>query len=178
MLAGVTGAGSEPPGATAVVAGRRVRALRTGLWAVLGVASVLTLLGVTLVLGAVRNDQLIAEHRGTATAQVERVLFDRTLIRYETPDGVAHSPENGVLYPDGLAEGQLVRIEYDTTDAELAKVAGRTWLLTLLPVGSTLLVTWLVAMPSVWWLRSRLRAAETPPTGVAPSGTAPTGPPM
>lgn len=136
---------------------RRVHALRLGSWAVLGVASVITFLSVVLVLGAVRNDHVIAENRGTATAQVEQVVFDRTLVRYETPGGVAHNPQNGVLYPDGLEEGQLVRIEYDTTDPELAKVADRTWLLTLLPVGSTLLFTWFVAVPLVWLSRSRVR---------------------
>ena len=137
---------------------RREHALRLGSWVVLGVASLITLLGVVLVLGAFRNDQVIAENRGIATGQVEQVLFDRTLVRYETPDGVSHSPENGVLYPEGLTAGQLVRIEYDTTDPELAKVAGRTWLVTLLPVASTLLITWLVAAPLLWFLRTRLRA--------------------
>ncbi|CAM2877273.1 DUF3592 domain-containing protein [Saccharomonospora xinjiangensis] len=142
---------------------RRDHALRLGFLGVLGVASVITLLGVVLVLGAFRNDQVIAEHHGTATALVEQTTFDRTLIRYETPDGVSHSPENGVLYPDGLSEGQLVRIEYDTTDPALAKVAERTWLLTLLPVTTTLLFTWLVAAPLLWGLRSRLRARTAAP---------------
>lgn len=133
------------------------RAWRVGARVVLGVAGAITLLCVLLVFAAIRNDNAITSELGTATAQVERVNFDRTIIRYETPDGVAHSPENGVLYPEGLAKGQLVRIEYDTTDPELARVAGRTWLLTLLPVGTTILVTWLVAGPLLWWLRSRLR---------------------
>ncbi|WP_298179080.1 DUF3592 domain-containing protein [Saccharomonospora sp.] len=146
---------------------RREHALRLGSWAVLGVASLITLLGVVLVLGAFRNDQVIAENHGTATGQVEQVLFDRTLVRYETPDGVPHSPENGVLYPEGLTPGELVRIEYDTTDPELAKVAGRTWLLTLLPVGSTLLTTWLVAVPLLWFLRRRLRALSASAAGTS-----------
>jgi hypothetical protein len=152
--------GPERAGEAALQA-RREHVLRLGSWGVLGAASVITLLGVVLVMGAFRNDQLIAENHGTATALVEQVMFDRTLIRYETPDGVSHSPENGVLYPDGLTAGQLVRIEYDTTDPELAKVAERTWLLTLLPVSTTLLVTWLVAAPLAWFLRSRLRALTT-----------------
>ncbi|MEU3273787.1 DUF3592 domain-containing protein [Saccharomonospora sp. NPDC006951] len=149
-----------------------------GFGAILGVAAVITLLGVTLVFAALRNDQAISAHLGTANAQVDQVLFDRTIIRFETPDGVAHSPENGVLYPGGLSAGQLIRIEYDTTDPELAKVAGRTWLLTLLPVGSTVLITWLIAGPLLWWLRSKLRAerraaepvteAETPAPAQTP----------
>ncbi|WP_199431142.1 DUF3592 domain-containing protein [Qaidamihabitans albus] len=134
------------------------RAWRIGARALFGVAAVITLLCVLLVFAAIRNDDAISDNHGTATAQVEQVLFDRTIIRFETPDGVAHSPANGVLYPDGLVEGQLVRIEYDTTDPELARVAGRSWLLTLLPVGTTILFTWLVAGPLLWWIRSRLRA--------------------
>lgn len=118
-------------------------------------AAVITLLCAVLVFAALRNDRAIAANPGTATAQVEQVVFDRTIIRYETPDGVAHSPSNGVLYPDGLTAGQLVRIEYDTTNPDLAKVAGRTWLLSLLPAGTTVLFSWLVAGPLLWWLRSR-----------------------
>ncbi|PRX45580.1 hypothetical protein B0I33_109243 [Prauserella shujinwangii] len=133
------------------------RAWRIGARAVLGIAGVITLLCVLLVFGAIRNDNAIESNLGTATAQVEQVNFDRTIIRFETPDGVAHNPRNGVLYPRGLLEGQLVRIEYDTTDPDLARVAGRTWLLTLLPVGTTIALTWLVAGPVLWWIRSRLR---------------------
>ncbi|MGH3951461.1 MAG: hypothetical protein ACRDSE_20475, partial [Pseudonocardiaceae bacterium] len=62
---------------------------------------------------------------------------------------------NGVLYPAGLSEGQLVRIEYASTNPELARVAGRTALLTLLPLGATVLFTWLLACPLLWWLRRR-----------------------
>ncbi|MEU6641119.1 DUF3592 domain-containing protein [Saccharomonospora sp. NPDC046836] len=133
------------------------RALRIGVWAVLGVAGVITLLCVTLVFAALRNDRAISANLGATNAQVDQVFFDRTIIRFETPDGVAHSPANGVLYPGGLEAGQLIRIEYDTTNPELAKVAGRTWLLTLLPTGTTVLVTWLIAGPLLWWLRARSR---------------------
>ncbi|WP_228713610.1 MULTISPECIES: DUF3592 domain-containing protein [Prauserella] len=139
------------------------RALRIGAWVVLGVAAVITLLCATLVFGALRNDRAIAANHGIATAQVDQVLFDRTIIRFDTPDGVTHSPSNGVLYPDGLNAGQLVRIEYDTTNPDLAKVAGRTWLLTLLPVGTTALFTWLVAGPLLWWIRSRRRKLTEEP---------------
>ncbi len=151
-------AGSDTPQALAVPrtgAGRDP--WRIGARVVLGLAVVLTLLCVALVFAAIRNDRAITAHLGTANARVEQVSFDRTIIRYETPDGVSHSPANGVLYPDGLAEGDLVWIEYDVTDPELARVAGRTWVLTLLPLGTTILFTWLVAGPLLWWLRSRRR---------------------
>lgn len=132
----------------------------------LGVASLLTVMCVTLLFAAFRNDNAIEAHPGTATATVESVAFDRTIIQYQTPDGIVHSPATGVLYPSGLAAGQLVLIEYDGTNPDLARVAGRTATLTLLPLGVTVLVIWLVAGPALWWLRRlihRDRADEPVP---------------
>jgi hypothetical protein len=120
---------------------------------VLGVASLLTLMCVALIFGAIRDDNAIGSHPGTATATVESVAFDRTIIQYQTPDGVVHSPATGVLYPSGLAAGQLVLIEYDTGNPDLARVAGRSVTSTLAPLGITVLVTWLIAGPLLWWLR-------------------------
>ncbi|WAL65227.1 hypothetical protein ORV05_30685 [Amycolatopsis cynarae] len=123
----------------------------------LGVAGLLTALCVGLLLAAIRNDQAISGHLGVTTADVNAVSWDRAIIRFETPDGVVHIPANGVLYPSGLAAGDLVRVEYDTTNPELARVAGRTAVRTLLPLGSTVLVTWLVAGSLLWWMRHRAR---------------------
>nr|WP_245788221.1 hypothetical protein [Amycolatopsis marina] len=117
---------------------------------------------VALLLAAIRNDRAISTNLGTAYATVEQVSFDRAIIRYETPDGIAHSPANGVLYPEGLTAGDLVWIEYDVTDPELARVAGRGATLTLLPLGTTILFTWLVAGPAIWWIRRNVSAAATP----------------
>lgn len=109
---------------------------------------------VMLVIAAGRNDNAIAARTGFANAEVLSVHFDRTVIRYETPDGMVHIPPNGVLYPGGLAEGQVVRVEYDRSDPdELVRVAGRNMSMTLLPVGSTMLITWAVVAPALWWLR-------------------------
>jgi hypothetical protein len=124
---------------------------------VLGVAVLLTMMCVALVFAAIRNDNAIEEHLGAATATVESVAFDRTIIQYQTPDGIVHSPATGVLYPSGLAAGQLVAIEYDTANPDLARVAGRSASLTLLPVGTTVLITWLVAGPLLWWLRRLIK---------------------
>ncbi|MGW4400896.1 DUF3592 domain-containing protein [Amycolatopsis nivea] len=112
---------------------------------------------VSLVFAAFRNDSAIESHLGTANATVESVAFDRTIIQYQTPDGIVHSPATGVLYPSGLAAGQLVAIEYDATNPDLTRVAGRTATLTLLPVGMTVLITWLVAGPLLWWLRRLIK---------------------
>ena len=61
-----------------------------------------------------------------------------------------------MLYPEGLEAGQLVRVEYNTEDPELARVAGRSASLTLLPLGTTILFTWLVAGPAWWFSRRRV----------------------
>ncbi len=129
----------------------------------LGVAVLLTVMCVCLVFAAFRNDSAIDSHLGTANATVESVAFDRTIIQYQTPDGIVHSPPTGVLYPSGLAAGQLVAIEYDATNPELTRVAGRTATLTLLPVGTTVLITWLVAGPLLWWLRRLIKRDRSAP---------------
>nr|WP_166641717.1 DUF3592 domain-containing protein [Amycolatopsis sp. SID8362] len=117
---------------------------------------------VCLLFAAIRNDGAISAQLGTATATVDSVAFDRTIIHFETPDGIVHSPANGVLYPDGLAAGQLVRIEYDASDPELARVAGRSATLTLLPLGSFVFFSWLVAGPVLWWIRRVGKRAGVP----------------
>ena len=138
------------------------RARRAGWWVTLGVASLLTVMCVCLLFAAIRNDHAISGQLGTANATVDSVAFDRTIIHFETPDGIVHSPSNGVLYPDGLAAGQLVRIEYDAADPELARVAGRSATLTLLPLGSFIFFTWLIAAPILWWIRRQTRRTAAP----------------
>jgi len=135
------------------VTAKAERVRRIGWYAALVVASLVTVLGVSLLFAAFRNDSAIEAQLGQATAQVESVSFDRTIINYATPDGIMHSPSNGVLYPAGLAAGQLVNIEYDAGDPELARVAGRSASNTLLPLGSMIFFTWLIAGPLLWWIR-------------------------
>lgn len=136
---------------------------------VLGVAALITALCVGLLLAAIRNDHAVTSHLGAANAQVDSVSWDRTIIRFETPDGVVHIPANGVLYPGGLVAGDLVRIEYDTTNPELARVAGRTATLTLLPLGTTTLITWALALGLLWWIRYRARHAPRQPAEPEPA---------
>lgn len=125
----------------------------------LGVAGLLTLLVLVLLLAAYRNDAAIDSNRGTANAEVLWVGWDRTIVRFETPDGAVHISQDGVLYPDGLTEGQLVHVEYDVTDPNLVRVAGRSFTLAFLPVGTTIAITWLVAAPLLWWLRRHRESA-------------------
>ncbi|GAA1989527.1 DUF3592 domain-containing protein [Amycolatopsis minnesotensis] len=138
------------------------RRLRIGRRVVLGAAVVVTVLCAGLLFAAIRNDHAIESHLGRAQADVDSVAFDRTIIRYVAQDGNLHSPSTGVLYPSGLTAGDLVWVEYDTTDPDLVRVAGRTAELTWVPLGSTALVTWVVAGPLLWWLGRRRKNLGAP----------------
>lgn len=127
----------------------------------LGVGVVITFLCLLLVAGAWKNDLTISSHIGYANAEVSKVSFGRTVIRYNTPDGAVHSPTDGVLYPEGLAPGQIVRVEYDQRNPELVRVAGRSATLSLLPLGLVVLVTWALVLGARWWLRRDLAEPVT-----------------
>ncbi|MFD7654177.1 DUF3592 domain-containing protein [Actinosynnema sp. NPDC059797] len=123
--------------------------------ALLVVGGLVTLIALVLLASCWRDDYMIEQRLGKATAEVVSVSFQRTVVRFASDDGAVHSPEQGVLYPEGLEPGQLVRIEYDTGNPEVARVAGRTAVLALLPIGTFLLAVWAVLLPLVWWLRRR-----------------------
>ncbi|CRK60150.1 possible membrane protein [Alloactinosynnema sp. L-07] len=130
-----------------------LRARRIAAIVLLGVAVTVTLLGVLLMIAAGTEDAAIEGHTGRADADVVSVTAGRTLVRFHTPDGGEHLPSVGVLYPDQLEEGQVVRVEYDTRNPDLVRVAGRGATLTILPVVTTLLAVWAVVSALVWWLR-------------------------
>lgn len=134
---------------------RRTRAHRIATLALLSVAGLITGLGLLLIVAAWTEDAKIDRHTGYTSAKVVSVTFQRTLVRFQTPDGAEHIPSVGVLYPERLEEGQVVSVEYDQNNPELVRVAGRGVGITLLPVGSTVFITWVIAIPLVWWLRRR-----------------------
>jgi hypothetical protein len=101
------------------------------------------------------DDRQIDSHEGHAVADVLSVSFNRTAVRFVTPDGTVAIPSTGVLYPIGLAAGERVRVEYDTRNTELVRVAGRDFRLALLPVGTSLAGCWALVGPSIWLLRRR-----------------------
>ena len=117
-------------------------------------AALITVMGILLVVGAFRDDQAIERHMGYANADVLSVTFDRTVVRFTSQDGTTHIPVDGALYPQGLQVGQLVRVEYDTTQPDaLVRIAGRNFTLAFLPVGTIICITWIIAVPLCWWLR-------------------------
>ncbi|MGH3431680.1 MAG: DUF3592 domain-containing protein, partial [Thermocrispum sp.] len=126
---------------------KRQRVIR---WVVLGVAALITLTAVVLVISAYRNDAAIQANRFAANAEVLSVDWARTTVRFEGPDGRVHISQDGVLYPGGLVQGQRLLVEFDGTNPNLVRVAGRTATLSLLPSGSTVVLTWLVAGPLLW----------------------------
>ena len=99
------------------------------------------------------DDRDITNHLGRADADVLSVVFNRTAVRFVTPDGTVYIPPNGVLYPEGLVAGNRVKIEYDTLEPNMVRVAGRSFTLAFLPVGTTIAVTWAIVTPLIWWLR-------------------------
>jgi hypothetical protein len=132
---------------------KRLRWVRRGL---LTLAAAVTFLGVVLVVAAWTEDISIDGDIGYANAEVVSVNFTRTLVRFYTADGAEHIPQTGVLYPADLKEGDVVQVEYRQDNPELVRVAGRGAIITLLPVGLTLVGVWAVVVPSVWWLRRRM----------------------
>jgi hypothetical protein len=139
-----------------VTDGRKPLVLRWVTRGLLALGAVITFLGVVLVVAAWTEDISIDSDLGRVDAEVVSDDFSRTLVRFYTPDGAEHIPQVGVLYPSGLKVGDVVEVEYNKQNPELVRVAGRGAVVTLLPVGITLLVVWAVLIPVVWWLRRRL----------------------
>jgi hypothetical protein len=122
----------------------------------LALGGVITFLGVVLVVAAWTEDIAIDSDIGYADAEVVSTDFSRTLVRFSSSDDAEHIPQVGVLYPADLRVGDMIQVEYRKDNPELVRVAGRGAVVTLLPVGLTLVGTWAVVSPAVWWLRRRM----------------------
>lgn len=120
-------------------------------------AIALSILAVWLVLAAWRNDHTIASDKGTATAEVLSAGKLRSAVSFVTPDGVTHNPRLGVLYPTNLTAGQRIDVEYARSDPDLVRVAGRNASVAVVPALSVIVVTWAIALPTLWLLRRRDR---------------------
>jgi hypothetical protein len=121
-----------------------------------GVALVLTFMALFALIGAGLDDRTISANQAVAQAQVlDGSTFFRTLVQFTAADGQAHTPELGVFYPRGLEPGTTVAVEYDVTNPDLVRVAGRTFLSGVLPLGVGIVVVWAIAVPYSMWLRRR-----------------------
>lgn len=149
---------------------RRWTARRITITALLTLGGVTTVLCLLLLTSFWRIDRAVESRTGKATAEVLSVSWNRTVVRYSTPDGVVHIPDLGVYYPMGLNTGDLVRVEYDAAHPDTVRVADRGADLALLPIGMTIAGVWLVITPLTVYLRRRGRrptadAADTPGSG-------------
>ncbi|CAM2837172.1 DUF3592 domain-containing protein [Prescottella defluvii] len=124
--------------------------------AVVAVATGISVLAVLLVLAAWRNDRTIESDMGTATAEVLSAGSLRSAVSFVTPDGVTHNPRLGVLYPTKLTAGQRIDVEYARSDPDLVRVAGRDARVAIVPAGSVIVVTWIVALPALLVLRRKV----------------------
>ncbi|MFE7800664.1 DUF3592 domain-containing protein [Nocardia sp. NPDC057440] len=138
--------------------------LRRARISILTVAIVLTTLVVLLVLAAWRNDYLISSDKGVTTAEVLSAGRLRSAVMYVTPDGETHNPKVGVLYPTNLTAGERINVEYNRSDPDLVRVAGRDASVAVLPALSVIVVVWLIALPTLWILLrvGRRRARPVP----------------
>jgi hypothetical protein len=123
---------------------------------VAGVAVLATVLAVLALAGAAIDDRAIAANPAVAEAEVlEGSSFTRTLVRFTVANGEAVVPERGVFYPRGLEVGEPVAVQYDVTDPELVRVAGRSAIDGVLPLSVGVVVVWALLGPLARWLRRR-----------------------
>ncbi|QGK72453.1 DUF3592 domain-containing protein [Allosaccharopolyspora coralli] len=127
----------------------------------LGVGVLLTGLGVAIIIACFMNDRTITDSPGYAVADVVDTSLTRTVVRFTDDEGRVYIPRNGVLYPTQLQEGQSVRVEYDSRNPEIVRVAGRDFRIALLPVGTGVAVVWAVVLPAWWLLRRSAQNTHT-----------------
>lgn len=125
---------------------------------VAGLAVLATLLSGLALAAAVLDDRAIAANPAVAEAEVlEGSTFARTLVRFTVASGEAVVPERGVSYPRGLSAGTEVAVEYDVTDPDVVRVAGRSALDAVGPLLLGVLAVWAVLGPLALWLFRRRR---------------------
>ena len=147
--------------ATADAVQRRDRVLRRVRVGIYVAAIAVSFLAFLLVLAAWRNDRTITSDMGVASAEVLSVGRLRSAVSFVTPDGETKNPPLGILYPTNLTPGQHIDVEYWRADPDLVRVAGRDASVALVPVGSVIVVTWALAIPSLIVVR-RLRERTEP----------------
>jgi hypothetical protein len=127
---------------------------------VVGIAVVATALAALALTGAAIDDAAINANRGVAIAEVLDASFSRTLVRFPGPTGQAVVPERGVQYPRGLTTGETITVEYDLTDPDQVRVAGRSVTDGIAPMLLGVAGVWAVLGPVAVWLRRRRLASQ------------------
>jgi hypothetical protein len=123
---------------------------------VAGLAVLAALVSVLALVGARIDDGAIEANPAVAQAEVlEGSSFSRTLVRFTVANGEAVVPELGVYYPRGLEVGQTVAVEYDVTDPDQVRVAGRSAADGVLPLLLMTVGAWAVLVPTAAWLFHR-----------------------
>lgn len=123
---------------------------------VVGIALLVTALAVFAVAGAALGDRAITANRAVAQAEVlDGSTFFRTLVRFTTANGETAVPADGVAYPRGLEVGQSVPVEYELSEPDHVRVAGRSAFDQAGTLGLVVLGTWLVLGPLAVWFRRR-----------------------
>ncbi|MBJ7291721.1 DUF3592 domain-containing protein [Williamsia sp.] len=107
------------------------------------VAGLVTIMMAVMVAGCYRDDASIDDNIATATADVVTAGATKSTVRFYTPDGQVRSPRLGIFYPTELAVGQRISVEYDSTNPDLVRVAGRDASLSIVPAVSIAGYTWL-----------------------------------
>jgi hypothetical protein len=125
-----------------------------------GLAVLSTVLAGLALAGAVIDDRKIDANPAVAEADVLRgSSFSRTLVLFTVANGEAVVPDHGVFYPRGLEDGQKIAVEYDVTKPSLVRVAGRSAVDGVIPLGLGVVVTWAVLGPLTVWLWRRRSAS-------------------
>ncbi|MEQ3835472.1 DUF3592 domain-containing protein [Lawsonella clevelandensis] len=96
------------------------------------------LMAVSMVVGCGISDLHINSHLASTYARVESTERSTRYVSFVDRDGNVQNPRNGVLYPTGVREGQLVRVDYDYTNPNYARISGRSWTLSIVPAVSLL----------------------------------------
>lgn len=107
---------------------------------------IVTVMAGAMVVAAFRNDAAINRDKGTVMADIVSADRLHAVAYFQTPDGQIYSPRLGLLYPTELGTGQRISVEYDQSNPDLAKPAGRGASLAIIPALSVAALTWLIVV--------------------------------
>ncbi len=110
------------------------------------VGGIVTIMMCVMVAGSYRDDASIDDNVATATADVVTAGSTKSTVRFYTPDGQVRSPRLGIFYPTELAVGQRISVEYDSSNPDVVRVAGRDASLSIIPAVSIVGYTWLLVI--------------------------------